>query len=89
MQPHAEEPSRLEELRDIRDQLKAALGEAPVAVKAQVAGQLMKVLAEIEALESASPEVSESDSIRAELAAGLAESGVVELASRRRKPKAG
>lgn len=80
---------RLDRLKTIRDQLTTALGEAEPAVMAQLAGQLSKVLEQIDAIESLVPEESESDDIKRGLAAGLAEAEVVQLAGRRRKPRAG
>lgn len=80
--------SRLDGLRAIRDDLAASMLTADVPVKAQLASVLSKVMADIEAIEKSTPEVSESDRIRADLAAGLASADVVALAGRRRKSRA-
>jgi hypothetical protein len=76
-------------LRAMRDKLAGDMDEAPPAVVAQIAGQLRIVLAELATLEAATPEVSASDVIARDLAAGLAEAKVVPIAGRGRKRRTG
>ncbi len=80
---------RLPGLIAMRDTLAAAMDAAEPQVQAQLAAQLGKVLEQIEVLQLQRPEVSESNDIAADLAAGLADANVVQLAGRGRKPRAG
>jgi hypothetical protein len=79
----------LQTLRAMRDKLAADMDVADPSVVAQLNGQLMRLLDKISDLEAATPEVSTSDDIARELASGLADAKVVQLAGRGRKRSAG
>jgi hypothetical protein len=81
--------SRLEGLKAMRDVLAGAMDAAEPQVQAQLAAQLAKVMEQVEAIEQQRPEVSASDDIAGDLKVGLAKAAVVELAGRRRQPRAG
>jgi hypothetical protein len=73
----------------MRDTLAAAMDAAEPQVQAQLAAQLGKVLEQVEAIEARAPEVSESDDIKRDLAVGLADASIVQLAGRRRQSRTG
>lgn len=81
--------SHLKGLQAMRDKLAGDMDQAPPAVVAQIAGQLRIVLAELAVLEAATPEVSASDVIARDLAAGLADAKIVPIAGRGRKRRTG
>ena len=76
-----------EDLEDLRRVLRAALEDADVAVKAQIAGQLRQVIKDLAALGEPVEEVSPADEIAARREARVAGAGGSARTPRRSQPR--